>query len=179
MRTSLFKAFSVLIVTSFALSACDTTDPFRIPPPDFSTVPDAFDISGIEPIEIEEGVDAYILEEGEGDFEVTIRDNISVFITLRTTDGEIIFSSFNDERTSPTNIGVGNIQLNPNVFQYSVFLAYTPGLRAGILGMKEGEVRTLIVSPEKGFGGLPENATNSRFRDATLQYDLELVFISN
>ncbi len=168
-----------LAVISLALAACDTTDPFRIPPPDFSTVPEALDITGLDPIEIEEGVEAYIHNEGEGDFEVTIRDNISVFLTLRTTEGEIIYSSFNDGRTSPTSIGVGNIQLNANIFQYSVFLAFTPGLRSGILGMKEGETRTLIVSPERGFRGLPDNTTNSRFRDSSLQYDIELVSIAN
>jgi FKBP-type peptidyl-prolyl cis-trans isomerase len=179
MHTSVFKSVLALTALLFVLSSCDTTDPFSIPPPDFSTVPEAFDITGIQPIEIENGIEAYILEEGTGQTTLTVRDQVSLFMTLRTTDGEIIYSTFNDGRTDPVTITVGNVQMNPNVFNYSVSLSYTSGLRKGLVGMQEGESRTLIVSPDQGFGNLSEGALNYQYRNSTLQYDIKVQRIAN
>lgn len=162
----------ILSVSLFTVISCDTSDPFSFPPPDFSTVPPAYDIDGLDPVEIEEGITAYIHEEGEGFGNVTIRDDILLFITVRTLDGDIIYSTYNDARVDPTTVRVGNIQLNPSVFNYSIQLSYTFGLRQGLLGMKEGERRTLIVQPEQGYADLPDGAANSEYRESVLQYDL-------
>jgi FKBP-type peptidyl-prolyl cis-trans isomerase len=179
MQPSVYKLLSFLFLASIIISSCDTTDPFRIPPPDFSTVPPAFSIEGEEPVVVEPGVTAYVLEEGTGSSTVTVRDQISMVITLRTLEDEIIFSTFSSGRTDPVTVSVGGIQLTPQVFTYSVALAYTPGLRKGLVGMKEGEVRTLIVEPSQGFGDMPSGAVNSQYRESTLQYDIEITRIAN
>lgn len=165
------------VVIGFALIflisvSCDTNDPFNIPPPDFSSVPDAYDYEGLEPIQVEEGITAYIHEEGEGIGNVTIRDDLLLFITLRTLEGDIIYSTYNDSRIEPTTVRVSDIRLSPSVFRYNIQLAYTYGLRQGLLGMREGEKRTLIVQPEQGFSDLPDGTANEDYKESVLQYDL-------
>jgi FKBP-type peptidyl-prolyl cis-trans isomerase len=179
MQSTVLKSFTVLLLSLFILSSCDTTDPFSFPPPDFSTVPEPFDFSNAESVVVEEGIETYTLEEGSGQFTVTQRDQVTMFITLRTMEGEIIFSTFNDSRTDPVTVTVGTIEIDPRVFQYSVALSYTEGLRKGLVGMKQGEQRTIVVSPEKGFRGLPSSSANGRFRESTLQYDILVTRISN
>lgn len=179
MNLSVFKILLPSFLLAFVIISCDTTDPFEIPEPDFSTVPAAWDFNGFEAIEIEEGLTAYILQEGEGSNTVTVRDQISAFITLRTTDGDIIYSTFNDGINDPAIFSVGNIQLDRNIFQYSLNLAYTNGFRKGLIGMQEGEQRTLIVSPELGFQALSSSALQGQYRESTLQYDIEVVEIRN
>lgn len=172
------KSFSAILFISvftlmFAIS-CDSDDPFQLPDPDFSTVPPPYDFENTEPVEVEEGVQVYVLDEGSGPFEVTTRDQVSVFLTLRTTDGEEIYSTFTDERTSAVPVSMrvaGDIQ---NSFQFSIIWAYTPGFKSGMLGMKEGERRTIIVSPEKGYGNASSGNINAQYRESTLQYDVQV-----
>jgi FKBP-type peptidyl-prolyl cis-trans isomerase len=45
--------------------------------------------------------------------------------------------------------------------------------------MREGEVRTLIVEPEQGFGNIASGALNAQYRESTLQYDIELTAVAN
>jgi hypothetical protein len=177
MQPTVLKLFTALLGLLFILSSCDATDPFSFPPPDFSTVPEPFDFSDTESFVVEEGIEAYILEEGTGQFIVTARDQVSLLITLRTMEGDIIYSTFNDGLVSPITVTVGNIVPDPRVFQYSPVLSFTEGFRKGIIGMRNGEVRTLIVSPEKGFRDLPSTSVNAQFRESTLQYDLEITQI--
>jgi hypothetical protein len=161
--------FSLILML---LSACDTEDPFSIPPPDFSTVPEAYDTSGIEPEVIDEGVTIYVHEEGAQNFFVTPRDEVRAYITMRTQDGDIIYSSFANGGTLPVSIAMvsaGNLQ---SVFQYSVLLAYTPGLKIGLLGMADGEQRTIVVEPEQGFGDVSDSNANTAYREDTLVYDI-------
>ncbi|MEX0647756.1 MAG: FKBP-type peptidyl-prolyl cis-trans isomerase [Balneolaceae bacterium] len=179
MRLPLLKFIPVLLLSAFTLAACDTEDPYSIPPPDFSTVPTAFDYSEADPIEIEEGVEAYILDEGEGYATVNRRDQIAIHITVRTLDDEIIYSSSANSNPEPDQMAVSNIQRVNAVQIYERRVpAYTPGLKAGLLGMKEGERRTIIVSPEKGYEGVSESSYTYQFRDDTLQYDIVLSSIS-
>jgi len=172
MKLTPLKIAFAIILFFFALVSCDTNDPFEIPPPDFSTVPDAYDYEGLEPIEVEEGIAAYIHEEGDGIGTVTIRDDLLLFVTLRTLDGDIIYSTYNDSNVEPTTVRVSDIQLRSNAFQYNIQLAYTYGLRQGLLGMQEGEKRTLIVQPEQGYADLPSGTANEDYRDSVLQYDV-------
>jgi len=161
--------FSLILIT---VSACETEDPFSIPPPDFSTVPEAYDISNIEPEVIEEGVTIYVHEEGAQNFFVTARDEVRAFITLRTQDGEIIYSSFANGGTLPVPVSMVNAGTVQSVFQYSVLLAYSPGFKTGLLGMANGEQRTIVVEPEQGFGDVSDTNANTAFREDTLVYDV-------
>jgi FKBP-type peptidyl-prolyl cis-trans isomerase 2 len=51
-------------------------------------------------------------------------------------------------------------------------LAYTPGFKAGLLGMADGEQRTIVVEPSQGFGDVSDTNANTAFRDDTLVYDI-------
>lgn len=175
MHLQFFKTFAVLLLLSLSFGSCDTSDPFGPgEPPDYTPAPDRYDYSQVEPIEVEEGVQVYILEEGESDFpKVTARDVIQVSLTLRIPDGSdfniggaqvgnIIYSTYQEGAEGPESVGVipGQFQSPPNIERF----AYTSGLKKGLIGMKIGERRTILVSPEKGFG---ENTEQ-------LQYDVVL-----
>lgn len=168
------STFSILLFSLLLMfvSACETEDPFSIPPPDFSTVPEAYDISNIEPEVIDEGVTIYVHEEGAENFFVTARDEVLAYVTLRTQDGEIIYSSFANGGTFPVPIGMINAGTVQSVFQYSVLLAYSPGFKEGLLGMADGEQRTIVVEPEQGFGNVSDSNANTAFREDTLVYDV-------
>lgn len=171
--------FSTLLMLIFLIGiSCSTEDPFEIPDPDFTTVPPPFDFQGVDPEEVEEGVLVYVLDEGSGPFEVTSRDNVTVFMSLRTENGTDIYSTFTDNRTSAIPVSMriaGDIQVSN---QFSIIMSYTPGLKSGMLGMKEGERRTIVVSPEKGYAGAPDGLLISQFRDSTLHYDVQVSQIS-
>lgn len=175
MLQSLVKHVIVFSILFTVVVSCDTEDPFSFPPPNFSTVPEAYDTNGIELEEIDEGVSAYIHDEGEGPFYVTTLDEVSVYITLRTTDDDIIYSSFVNENTTPVTVGMvnaGTIQNLSEFSSFSVLYAYSPGLKKGLLGMKEGEKRTIIVEPEQGLANTPEGHPNYEYRESTLIYDV-------
>lgn len=168
------SAFALLLV-SFAFLGCE--DDFQtIPEPTFDNVPEPMDISGVEGEEVTEGVTKYIVEAGEGPDNVTVRDAASVYLTLRTEDGTIIYSSFQNNQTDPVDIQVQSIitVTNPQLDGFSQSRAYTEGLQNGIIGMQQGEDRVLIVEPEQGFGNIPDGLLNSQYRDETLRYDITL-----
>ncbi len=174
MRQRFISILFISIITGAIFVSCSTDDPFRIPPPNFDSVPPPQSIAGMTPVQIEPGVEAYIHEEGYGEFFVTNRDNVEAFVTLRTDDGTIIFSSFANNRQEPSLVSMrfaGSIQ---NDFNFSVSLAYSPGFKAGLLGMKLGESRTLVVSPEKGFGSAPSGFVNAQYRENTLYYEVRI-----
>ena len=170
----LLSAFLPILLMAVWLSACETNDPFSIPPPDFSTVPDPTPISGIEPVTIEEGVIAYIHEEGSGPYFVTSRDDVLLYMTLRTDEGEIIYSTFANSRTEPVLLSVRESGVLQNVFQFSILQSFTPGLKAGLLGLKPGDKRTIEVAPEKGYRNAPSGSSTSVFRDNTLYYEIRI-----
>lgn len=171
--------FKTLFIVSLfiVITSCNTSDPFEIPPPNFDSVPPAISTAGLTPFQIEEGVTAYVHDEGAGEFFVTVIDDIQAFITLRTDDGEIIYSSFQNDRDNPSIISLrfaGDFQ---NDFTYSVAQTYTPGLKIGLIGMQQGEFRTVVVSPEKGYKNIPSGTLMSQYRDNTLIYEIRITRI--
>lgn len=155
---------SVVILIAFAVGCGDGTTNFNLRPPDLSTVPPPIDTTNAERIELRDDLVFYRIEEGSGEFEVVLRDNILWHFTLRTADGEIIRSSFADGNTTPRTISVQN--------------AETEGLRQGILGMKEGEIRVIVVPPPLGFQNVSGANPDAEFREDTLIYDVELFEIN-
>lgn len=187
MQQSRFLIFSLLLLLFLMLISCDTEDPFRVEPPDLSTVPQPYDTSTVESVQLSEGVKAYIHDEGHGPFEVTLRDQISVFLTLRTESGEIIYSTFSSERVDPLSITMSTVDgentgihqtVNQTPHNYTILVAYTPGFAEGLLGMRTGEKRTLVVSPEKGYENIPKNVVNQEHAESTLIYDVRISNIS-
>ncbi len=151
--TRSFKAFLTVLLTSLLISACGGDNPFVIRD-DFSTVPEPYELGDTVPDTTETGLIIYVLEEGQGEFTVQLRDQIAVYFTGRTLDGEIFDSSYKNSNTDPASLSV---------------LSLIQGFRQGVLGMKEGGRRVLIIPPELGYGG-----TSNVLRDDTLRFDVEL-----
>ncbi|MFY0684423.1 MAG: FKBP-type peptidyl-prolyl cis-trans isomerase [Balneola sp.] len=146
-RNSLF-AFLFLFIVS-----CGGDDPFLFED-DFSTVPDAFSTSGVTPDTTESGLIIYELEVGSGEIEVGIRDAVSVYYTGRKTNSEVFDSSYKNGQTSPVSFTVVNL---------------VDGFTEGLIGMKEGGKRVLVIPPSLGYEG-----STSTLRNDTLVFDLEL-----
>ncbi len=139
---------------------------------DFSTVPDPIDYSEGERFEVENGLIYYIVEEGEGQFRVTGRDVVRFFVTLRSYEtGEIIQSTYANGRETADQSQVAG--LNTTGFQMGI----SDQDEYDIKGMKEGEIRVLIVPPHLGFEGEGEGSRFYDWRNDRLIYEVELVEI--
>lgn len=107
------------------------------------------------------GLQYQVLEEGKGDT-VKARDTVWVHYTLWLEDGTVVDSSLEafGGRGEPfqTQIGVG---------------AVIAGWDEGIVGMKVGERRKLIIPPELAYG--ERGAGSSVPPNATLVFETELV----
>jgi hypothetical protein len=179
MKISPILLLSATLFVSLLLG-CSTDSGFRIQEPTYDSVPEPFELGDAEEEPVVDGITKYVVEEGQGVDQVVIRDQIAIFITLRTMDGEIIFSSYQNDNQNPIQTSVQGI-LTPRppntVRNFSFERARTDGLRKGIIGMKEGEKRVLIVPPEQGFEPINSGSINDPYREETLRYDVELDFI--
>lgn len=174
MHKELYKSLLITLTLIVVLISCNSSDPFEITPPNFDSVPPPTSIADLDPVQVEEGVTAYIHDEGTGNFFITVRDEVQAYITLRTDDGEIIYSSFQNNRQDPSNISMRRAGDFQNDFTYSVAQTFTPGLKSGLVGMQQGEFRTLVVAPEKGFKNIPAGTLASQYRDNTLYYEIRI-----
>jgi len=162
------RHFLFIVVTSvFLYTGCDDpTNPiFR--ETDFSTVPDPIDTSQYERIELENGLSYYVVETGDTDSQWAVqgRDGVRIFLTLRLEDGTILQSTYANGRTTPEDVSVSGLP--------------TEGLREGIIGMKEGETRVIIVPPNLGYGNAGQGSQFYQFREETLTYEVEMISILN
>lgn len=162
-------------VTLFILFNACSDNSTSISPPDFSTVPGPWDTSTADTTFTKAGGDLtiYVLEKGNGIFEVNERDYVSIRYTGRTQDGYIFTSSWTDGNTSP------NTFYNLYPYTTDVGSKLIEGFRQGLLGMSEGEKRTVIIPPSLGYGNTTAGSTGYTLRNDTLIYDIELVSILN
>lgn len=175
------KKLSSLFLFTFILISCDSSDPWEFIPPDFDSVPPRYDVSGIEATEIEDGVTAYIIDRNEeSPFYVTRRDIAISKVTLRTSTGDIIFSTYANNMDQEVGLevsDVGSVMPFQGRQTYHQDMLNSPGLQAGLMGMKEGEQRTLIVEPEQAFKNAQTTLPNEEYRESTLIYDIYVVQI--
>ncbi len=171
-KSSLLQLVLVLIV-ALMIQACDDDNPTQItftPPPPFDTA--NADTSWTT----DDGLTVYILEQGSGAFEVIPRDRIDVLYTGRTKDGEVFESTFRNETSvsrflqnlTPVPIRTSNQTISPLI----------EGFRRGLLGMVEGEKRTIVVPPSLGYGNSQEGTNGYDLRNDTLVFDVELINIT-
>lgn len=165
---TLFLQVSIILSAVFLLQSCGD-DPTQPRETDFSTVPDPYDLSEADTSYTKEGgVEIYVIEEGEGPFEVVSRDVITLYYTGRTSEGEIFESTYANGNEQPASIR--NLTPVSNEQQSS----QVEGFRRGLLGMKEGEKRVIIVPPELGYDDSRPGTNNMDLRDEELRYDVEL-----
>jgi FKBP-type peptidyl-prolyl cis-trans isomerase len=165
MKASASFILTITMVLVIVITGCDDpTNPF-FRETDFSTVPDPIQYNQYDPVELENGLTYYVIDPGneESKWQVESRDGVSLFLTLRLSDGDIIQSTYSDNRTQPENINVNSLN--------------SRGLREGVVGMKEGEIRVLIVPPELGFANVSQNSQYYFLREDTLIYEVEIVEI--
>lgn len=147
------NSFFALLI--FITLSCANDDPFLFED-DYSTVPDAYSTTGITPDTLDSGLIIYEIAEGDTSNPVSVgpRDEVSVYYTGRKTNGDIFDSTFKNGLTRPT--------------QYPV-VGFVDGFTEGMLGMKEGGKRVLVIPPSLGYEG-----TSNALRNDTLVFDIEL-----
>jgi len=174
--THLLPFLLVLLVTLLIQSCGDGPSYFRqpelTPPPPFDTT------QAIRDSTTEDGLTIYIIEEGDGrtDKKVEARDIVVIRYTGRTEDGKAFDSSYQD-----SSQGLATFQnLTPAPKTSSRGQTISPlidGFRLGMLGMIEGEKRTLVIPPELGYGDPDQNYRGGNLENETLRFDVELVRI--
>lgn len=161
-----YKLKASLFITIFLalfISSCEE-NPFQI---DFSEVPEPFSINGAEKITTESGLIYYVIEEGvcpndDEDFcQVNPRDQIRIYYTkrLKRDLDRIISSSYANGVTDPVAAQVNNSSI-----------VTEDGFREGLIGMKEGEKRVLVLPPELAYANNP----SSNYTNDSLWIDVEL-----
>lgn len=169
-----FKPFLFLVLTLFVVQACGE-DPSG---PDYSTVPPPYDTTqAINTITSDDGLIIYQIQEGYGAFEATSRDQVRLRFTGRTEDGRVFDSSYANGFTTPRTFS--NLNPVPISGGFGPISPLIDGFRRGILGMIEGEKRTIVVPPELGYGESREGTNGFDLREETLIFDIELVEIIN
>ncbi|MBO6621462.1 MAG: FKBP-type peptidyl-prolyl cis-trans isomerase [Balneola sp.] len=143
--------FGIILLSLIA--SCGGDDPFFFED-DFSTVPEAFSVEGITPDTTQTGLIIYEIALGSGDLEVGIRDDVEVFYTGRTTDKEIFDSSYKNSSDDPLRSSVRG---------------FVDGFTEGLIGMKEGGKRVLVIPPSLAYEG-----TSNALRNDTLVFDVEI-----
>lgn len=163
-----------IITAVFLLQSCGE-DPTG---PDFTSVPAPYDTtSAISTNTSEDGLIIYQISEGYGAFEAVSRDQVRIRFTGRTEDGRVFDSSFANGFTSPrTFANLTPVPISGGIQTVSPLI---DGFRRGILGMKEGEKRTVVVPPSLGYGESQEGTNGYDLRNNTLIFDIELVEILN
>lgn len=168
---SLFIIFSLALLMVHSCGDGPTGISYENAPPLPDTTKDA-----VRTIRSEDGLSIYVIDEGgENDpFEVTPNDEIRVNYTgRRADDGEIFESTYINDYESPRvfrnltpdNKQTGNGMAGPLI----------DGFRRGLLGMKMGERRVIVIPPELGYG----DQEGHRLQEETLIFDVELLQILN
>lgn len=170
---SFFFQLTIILSAVLLFQSCDD-DPTRPSRElDFSTVPDPYDLSEADTSYTKEGgVEIYIIEEGDGPFEVVSRDQISLYLTGRTSDGEIFKSTYANGNEQPAIIS--NLTTASKEGPQGSIPPQIEGFRRGLLGMHEGEKRVIIVPPELGYDDSNPGENGMDLRGEELRYDVEL-----
>lgn len=167
-----YKHLALILLTLFLLQSCGQ-DPTG---PDYSNVPAPYDTtSAVSSTTSEDGLKIYVIEEGYGAFEVVSRDQVRIRFTGRTADGRIFDSSYANGFSTPRTFrNLTPVPINDGFSQISPLI---DGFRRGLLGMRQGEKRTVVIPPELGYGESREGTNGFDLRNDTLIFDIELVEI--
>ncbi|MEX0929958.1 MAG: FKBP-type peptidyl-prolyl cis-trans isomerase [Balneolales bacterium] len=152
-----------LLLFALFLHSCDEDEFYE---PDLSAVPEAYDTTGVDREELENGLVIYTHEEGSGDMTVSAGDNVAVRYTGRVITGEVFDSSWMDGNTNPAQFNLRNT---------------IQGFPQGLEGLKEGSRVTLIIPPALGYGLQPPpsryNVLAQIQPNATIVFDVDLIGI--
>lgn len=151
--------FTILIIT-VGLSACSKS---LSSGPNYSQVPAPYDTTGKPKTVQKDGLIYYQIKSGYGPFTVHAQDQVDIDYTERTTNGKIQFSTYEKSLIgSPYVISIASTNSSGG-------FTYVKGFREGVLGMKKGEERTIVVPPSLAYGGTTNHLAND-----TLIYDVKI-----
>lgn len=156
---SLIKLRHILtlsIIAFFGIFVSCNDDPTSGNKTDFSTVPEPYDTSNVTPVKKSSGLIYYEIEEGSGEFSVVERDAIQAHYTLRDSTGDIKNSSYKNGSTTPSQFNL------PSTIR---------GFREGVVGMKPGGKRTIVVPPRLGYN---EGSSQTNLVGITLYFDVKM-----
>ncbi len=172
-KSSLFQL--TIVLSAFLLFQGCSDSGTNVKEPQFNPPPQ-YDLSKADTsYTTDDGLQVYIIEEGYGGFEVIPRDQVTAKYTGYTMDGKVFDSTFrNDQRTGGI---LRNLRTVPISSGNNTISPLIDGFRRGILGMVEGEKRTVIIPPELGYGEAQKGTNGFDLRNDTLRFDIELVNI--
>lgn len=172
---TIIPSFILGFTAVLLLTGCGDNSTRSIEPPDFSTVPEPFDTTqSVSKQSYDNGLVIYTIEESNHPIDgVVPRDRILLFYTGRTANGEVFASSYANGSTSPSRFN--------NLYPYTIGQnsSLIEGFRAGLMEMKIGEKRTLVIPPNLGYGDARRGTNGYDLRNDTLVYDVELNEILN
>lgn len=174
LETSFTLQLAAICLAIFLIQGCDDTstnfnEPQFDPPAKYDTT------SADTSYTTEEGLKVYVIEEGYGNFEVIPRDQIRANYTGYVLGGKVFDSTF---RNGVTSGGIlRNLRTVPISGASGTISPLIDGFRQGLLGMVEGEKRTLIIPPSLGYGDSREGTNGFDLRNDTLRFDVELLEI--
>ncbi|MEX1212428.1 MAG: FKBP-type peptidyl-prolyl cis-trans isomerase [Balneolaceae bacterium] len=146
------------------IGCADTTNPY-FQPPDLTTVPDLPDTTQLDLIHTQKDLQVYRVNEGSGKWSVQGRtgEGMNAFVTMRLKDEEntVLQSTYADERTTAEQVNTSDL-IDPR------------GLLDGVIGMKQGERRIIVVGPSMGFADADQTSQFYMYREETLIYDFEV-----
>lgn len=172
--------FPLALICAVLLVQSCADNPYDI---DFKASPDPFDTtSAVRNFTLPNGTRVYVIEEGGGPFEVVSRDAINIRFTARIPNGKIFDGSYDNRGVADQPRTFRNLlptsKRVQTAYGTSVVDPLVEGLRKGLLGMKEGEQRTIVVPPEMGYTTEDYRQYGVKIGRKTLIYDVELVSIS-
>ncbi len=163
---------TLLSAVLFLYGCGDNSSRFEVTynaPPPFSFNPDS-----VRSDTTDDGLQIYIVEEGDGLYEVVPRDQIRVYYTGRRIVngevGEIFDSTYRNGVETPgvldnlTPVPKPNSQSSPLI----------EGFRRALIGMRAGEKVVAIIPPSLGYGDAQEGSSGYNLRNDTLRFDIEL-----
>ena len=168
-----FLLITLFSAVFFLFGCGDNPNRFQVtynPPAPFDTSESNIDSS----YTTDDGLQIYIVEEGDGLYEVVPRDRVSIFYTGRTIEngeiGRVFDSTYRNGSEAPGVLGNLTPAPNPN----SQSSPLIDGFRRAIIGMRAGGRVVAIIPPSLGYGGAQEGSSGYSLRNDTLRFDIEL-----
>ena len=173
-KNSFLLQLAVILCALLILQGCEDSST-NIREPEYNPPP-KYNLSEADTsYTTESGLEIYVLEEGHGDFEVIERDQIRANYTGYELGGELFESTFRNGRTAGGILR--NLRTVPISGASGRVSPLIDGFRQGLLGMKEGGKRTLIIPPSLGYADAQEGSNGYELRNDTLRFDVEVLEI--
>ena len=165
-----FLLVLLIIPAGLLIQSCDDNSTG----PDFSAAPEPYDrTAAVRDSSLGEGLEIFVIQDGEGPYEVTPNDQIQVRYTGRTADGEIFDTTYRPSSTTDNSRILSNLTPGPKSNQSPLI----EGFRKGLVGMEEGEKRIIEIPPSLGYSDSTPGTNGFNLRNDTLIFDVELIRI--